>query len=121
MMTDQIKKRLITISTTLGLLMVAAIIHFLHENRALVESPMIPIAMLVCTAIYVFGSCMLQTFGKLNLSLSLGVVAFFFLCTCLFYSVSILDFIVFFACMSLLVKKSTKTCECFKDCKNPLR
>ena len=118
---ELVKRRLKTIFITLSLLMIAAILYFLHEKKVIYESPIMPLVMLTWTAIYVFGSCVLQTFNKLNGAVALGVVVFFILCTALFYSDTIIDFVTFFVCMSLVIRKSTKICQCFKDCQNPLK
>jgi len=116
-----IKKKVITILTTLSLLVAAAVINFLHQKRLLYSSPWIPITMLVFTAIYVFGSCMLQTLGHPSAALVLGVTVFFVLCTCLFYSVSILDFVTFMVSMSIVMVKYNKACGGMGKCDNPFR
>lgn len=116
-----LKKRPVTILTTAALLLTGFVIYSLHKERVIYESPFLALIMLSSTAVYVFGSCVLQTFGKVNASIILGAVVFFILCACLFYSVSIVDFIVFFICIALVIRKSNKICSCLKDCENPLR
>ena len=114
------RKRVVTIITSASLLLVAAVMHLLYTQQIIYDSCIMPIVMLIWTAIYVFGSCVLQTFKHTNMALVLGVVVFFVLCTALFYSSSIVDFITFFICMALVIRKSNKICSCLEDCKRPL-
>lgn len=116
------KAKLITIITTSLLLVGAVLVHFIIEHRIIYENnPLVPIIMLVSTAIYVFGGCMLQTFKHFNASLALGMAAYFMLSVCLFYSDSILDFLVFLVCITCCIRKTNKVCNDLGDCKNPLR
>lgn len=112
------KKKLETILTTIGLLALAALIHWLNVSNILDRYPFFATIMLVATAIYTFFGCMLQTFGFKKASLALGVAVFFITCTCLFYSVEWVDFVVFFICMAVIIRRSSKTCDCM--CNNPL-
>lgn len=113
-------RKIETIITTLCLLMLAGVLQWLNASGKLERYPLFATIMLVATAIYVFVGCILQTFGFPKAALVLGVAVFFIICTCLFYSVSIVDFIVFFICMALVIRKSSKTCDCFPECKRPL-
>lgn len=115
-----VKQKLLTISITMILLLSTATVWFLAEHRAIIESPELIVTMLVSTAIYVFVGCLLQTFGHIMKSLALGVVVFFILCTCLFYSTTVLEFIAFFVCMAFVIRKSTVICNSIGDCRNPL-
>lgn len=114
------KKKIETIITTLCLLGLAGIVQWLNAYGKLDRYPLFATIMLIATAIYVFVGCMLQTFGFQKASLVLGVAVFFIICTCLFYSVSIIDFIIFFICMALVIRKSSRTCDCFPSCNRPL-
>lgn len=113
------KQRIETITETLLLLILSFVIHRLETCGMIEQEPPFSIIMPLATAFYLFGGCMLQTYGFKKLSLIVGAVVFFILCTCLFYSISFLDFAVFFLCMALVIRKSSKTCDCMKDCENP--
>lgn len=115
------KKKIVTILTTAFLLILAFVIINVKQGVTICNNGINPVVMLVSTAIYVFGSCILQTFGKPTVAVVLGVIVFFILCTCLFYSVTIVEFIVFVICMYLLMRKSTTICSCLKDCENPFK
>lgn len=119
-MKEKVVKKIETIITTLCLMGLAGILQWLNASNKLDRYPLFATIMLVSTAIYVFVGCMLQTFGFKKASLVLGVAVFFIICTCLFYSVSITDFIIFFICMALVIRKSSRTCDCFPQCDRPL-
>lgn len=113
------KKRIETIVTTVSLLALAGIIHWMNNSHIFVDRfPFFSTIMLVATAAYTFFGCMLQTFGFKKASLILGVADFFITCTCLFYSVELVDFIVFFICMAIIIRRSSRTCDCMPN--NPL-
>ena len=114
------KKKAETIITTLCLIGLAGVMQWLNVSGKLDRYPLFATIMLIATAIYVFVGCMLQTFGFLKAALALGCGVFFIVCTCLFYSVSVTDFIVFFICMALIIRKSSRTCDCFPSCNRPL-
>ena len=119
-MKSKIMKRIETILTTFGLLALAGVLQWLNASGKLDRYPLFATIMLVATAVYVFVGCVLQTFKFYKASLVLGVAVFFIICTCLFYSVAITDFIVFFICMALVIRKSSRTCDCFPACERPL-
>lgn len=113
------KKRIETIVTTIVLLVLAAILRLLNKHHVFVDRfPFFSTIMLVATAAYTFIGCMLQSFGFKRASLVLGIADFFITCTCLFYSVELVDFIIFFICMAIIIRRSSRTCDCF-GC-NPL-
>lgn len=113
-------KKIETIVTTLCLLALAGIIQWLNASGKLERYPLFATIMLISTAIYVFVGCVLQTFNFHKAAIILGVVVFFIICTCLFYSVAVTDFIIFFVCMAVVIRKSSKTCDCFSPCERPL-
>ena len=116
-----IKKRAVTIVLTL-LLILASIGLNIFRKVGVIKFPIMSASiMLLATAIFIFGGCMLQTFGKYKISIVLGVMIFFVLCTCLFYALSAVDYLTFAICIYLLIRRQSKTCECLPSCENPLR
>lgn len=120
-MKEVTKSRLHTIVITSALLLLATLVNVLYTSDLLPDSPMMTVVMLVSTSIYMFGGCALQTFRHNTIAMVIGIIVFFILCTCLFYSNSALDFVIFFDCMGLVIYKSIKVCECLEDCKGPFR
>lgn len=115
-----IQQRVETILTTFALIGFSGVLHIMVFYGTLSKFPYLSTVMLTFAAIYIFGGCVLQTFGHKIASLALGVVTFFVLCTALFYSEEVLDFIVFFICMALVIRKSSHTCNCMSCGENPL-
>lgn len=113
------KKRVETIVTTMVLLLLAGVLRWMNYAHVFVDRfPFFSTIMLVATAAYTFLGCLLQTFGFKKASLILGIADFFITCTCLFYSVELVDFIIFFICMAIIIRRSSRTCDCMP--KNPL-
>lgn len=109
-----IKKRVVTITITALLLIAALILGIMHSKNIIYFNVLFSEVMLVATAIYVLGGCMLQTFGHIKLSIALGVLIFGVLCTGLFYSISALDYIIFGVCIYLLIRRQSTTCEWYR-------
>ena len=110
------QKRMETLIMTLLLLALAGSIHWLYVSGIISKHPIFSEIMAVATAVYVFGGCVLQTFGLRKISFVLSIIIFFVLCVCLFYSISALDFIVFIICCTLFARKASNVCDvgCFK-------
>lgn len=109
------KRKVVTIVMTLALLLSAAGVQCLNLFGVFDRYPFFVIVMLTSTAVYVFFGCMFQAFGLVKVSIGIGVVVFFILCTCLFYSVYIVDFIVFFICMAIVIHRSSHSCQCLEQ------
>lgn len=115
------RQRIITIIITLILCTIALVLRILGDHDILQPYPIFPVVMLVLAATYTFFGCLLQNFKKRKASLALGVVVFFGLCTALFYSTTIVDFITFFLCMSIVIRRSSRLCSCMCEMEgNPL-
>lgn len=108
-------QRIETIVTTLFLLGLAAAIQLLSYFKLLKYDEPFATGMLLSTAVYIFGGCVLQTMGHRKIAIVVGMIVFFILCVFLFYSISLVDFTIFFLCMALVIRKSSHMCECSSD------
>lgn len=108
-------QRIETIVTTLFLLGLASAIQLLSYFNILAYDEPFATGMLLSTATYIFGGCVLQTMGHRRIAIAVGAIVFFILCIFLFYSVSLVDFTIFFLCMALVIRKSSHICECSSD------
>lgn len=115
------RQRIETIITTVLLLGAGIVARFLLNDGHIEGISILTTLMPFATAIYVFGGCMLQTFGFRKLAIILGIIVFVVLCTCLFYTSSLIDYIIFFVCMALVIRKSSHVCNCNGTCNNPFR
>ena len=106
-----------TLITTLLLLGAAALIYSLVQDNIIESGQNISIGMLVGTALYAFVGCIINRLRKRRLSAILGISVFFILCIGLFYSVTLIDFISFFCCMAVVIRRSCRVCGpdgCFR-------
>ena len=115
------KQRIVTICITISLLSLAIFAYLTYSLGLVPHSPGSPMTMLFSTAAFVFGGCMLQSFGHRKASLILGSIVFFILCTCLLYAVCLRDYVIFAACMTLVVTRASNNCNCMNECDNPFR
>ena len=106
-----LKQRIITLSSSMLLAVSAFTINKLQSIHILPLSIFAQL-MLVITAIYLVAGCMLQNFGLADAAKVLSIVIFSVLCVCLFYSVTLVDFIAFFVCMAFLLSKTSRICSC---------
>lgn len=106
-----LKKRIVTISITLALFGAGLVLEELHLMDVIEYSPVVAVTMMQATAIFVFGGCILQTFGKRTLARWLAFASFFVLCVCLLYSVHIIEYASFVLCMTLLLYRSIRICD----------
>ncbi len=108
------KRRAVTI-TVLLVLSAIAIDHLYTYTGVTYRRRSLIYIMLIATAHYVFLGCMLQTFNLHKYSAILGFATFLVLCTCLFYSTGLLQFIICLICMTILIRRGASHCNCISE------
>lgn len=104
-------KRVRTLATTFGLLILNVVIGELWHFHFISDYPLFPRAMLIIAMGHTMGRCMLTSFGHRKVATALSVTGFIMLCICLFYAVSFLDYAVFALCMGLLLHRVNSDCS----------